>query len=73
MKWKKNCRGDTHHKDAIEALNAPTLLCCCFYCYIFSAVAATMDICVKINSTTKFLTKNKYKNIGQISANLYGT
>ena len=36
-------------------------------------VADTTDNCVKINSTTEFLTQNKNKYINQICANLYFT
>ena len=34
--------------------------------FVFSAVAATLGNCVKINSTTRFLIQNKNKNSNQI-------
>ena len=65
----QNYRGDTHSKDTIRELNAPTLFCFCCCYYIFGAIADTLENCVKINFTPKYLTHNKNKNINQICAN----
>ena len=57
-KTEQQYRGNTHCKDEIGRSNAPTLWCCCFFCYCFVSVAARTDNSVKINSTTQYLTQN---------------
>ena len=50
--------GNTHHNNAIWGLNVTYPLLLLLFMFYFYSIADTMYNCVKINSTTKYLTQD---------------
>ena len=55
----------THCKYTIRVSNAPTLCYFCCWYSRFCGVGTTIDNCVEIDNTTKYLTHNINKNINK--------